>query len=203
MPKHFSENERELIKQKLLRVTKELIENKGIKATSVDQIVECVGIGKGSFYNFYKSKESLVYTIILDIEEQMHIEEITNLNAALLEMEFPAALYCTVWKSLKKLDEEPLLKTINDAELIHKILSNITPDERKRGDDQNQTRVVNFIEIANKHKYKLAVRESVFNSILISFFTIYVNQNMLGEDSEEAMKAIIKPAMASVFVKKS
>lgn len=201
MPKHFSEDERKLIKQKLLSITKGLIESKGFKATSVDQIVESVGISKGSFYNFYQSKESLVYNIILDIEEQMHIEEITNLNSALSEMEYPAALYCAIWKSLNKLNEEPLLQIINDAELIYKILSNITPHERRRGDYQNQTRVLDFIEIATKQRYKLTIKMSTFNSILMSFFTIYVNQNILGEDGEEAMKAIIKPTIESIFLK--
>ena len=78
MERHFSENEKQLIKKRLLVEGKDLFENCGIKKTSVDKIVEKVGIAKGSFYNFYASKESMVYDLIMNIEIKMHKDEMDN-----------------------------------------------------------------------------------------------------------------------------
>lgn len=201
MAKHFSEKEQVLIKRNLLGVGKELFEKYGIKATSVDKIVERVGIAKGSFYNFYNSKESLIYNIILEIEQKMHIEEMNNLNAFLTEMEFTKALNLTIRKSLNYLKEEPLLMIINDPQLICTILSKITESERNRGDYQNQIRILDFIEVGEKQGYSLTIKKSAFNSILLSFFTMYVNQNMIGEDSEEALNVIMKATLDTIFLK--
>ena len=123
MARHFSENEKQLIKKRLLVEGKELFENCGIRKTSVDKIVEKVGIAKGSFYNFYASKESMVFDLIMDMEIKMHKDEMDTLHEFLKNYEFPEALKYTVWKSLRYMDEEPLLLIHNDPQLLYEICS--------------------------------------------------------------------------------
>lgn len=201
MAKHFSEQEQDFIRENLLKTGKKLFETDGIKKTSVDKIVESVGIAKGSFYNFYRSKESLLYDIVLGIEQNMHAEEMKNLNSFLKEQDFPSALYATVWKSLSYLKEEPLLIRINDPMLINAIHQKITAKEAEKGCEQNGVRVCNFIEVGKKCGYTLSLSQSAFGSILVGFFSMYINMDMLGEDNEEAIRAIIKATMKDIFVK--
>ena len=59
MPKVYSDNEKLLIKKRLHdAANKSLLEN-GVRKTTVDELVQKVGIAKGTFYLFYKSKELL------------------------------------------------------------------------------------------------------------------------------------------------
>ena len=69
MPKHFSEEEKETIRNELLAVGLEQFEHFGFNKTNVDDITAKVGIAKGSFYNFFSSKGDL-FLEIYSLERQ-------------------------------------------------------------------------------------------------------------------------------------
>lgn len=201
MARHFSENEKQIIKKRLLQEGKKLLEKYGVKKTSVDKIVEKVGIAKGSFYNFYTSKESMVFDILMDLEINIHQEEMTNLQMFLTEYEFPEAMQHTVLKSLGFMQNQPVLLLVNDPLLIQEIWSKISKQQKERSIQQNQNRVSDFIHVAKQNGYKLTVPEPVFEASLMSFFLVYINQNMVGESGYEVLKLIIKSTLDTIFVK--
>ncbi len=57
----FTSEEKEVIRKKLHKVAKECLQRYGVKKTTVDQMAAMVDISKGSFYNFYSSKEMIFY----------------------------------------------------------------------------------------------------------------------------------------------
>jgi len=64
-PKIISEHERVQTKQAIITHTKQLISlRRGIKNITVDDIVHSVGMGKGSFYAYFPSKEACIYEVI-------------------------------------------------------------------------------------------------------------------------------------------
>lgn len=65
----FTEKEREEIRRCLLTRGKELFVKYGLAKTSIDDLVQACGIGKGTFYKFFSSKEELFYVIINSQEE--------------------------------------------------------------------------------------------------------------------------------------
>lgn len=73
----FDENEKELIREKLKKVAEECLLKYGVKKTTVDQLVEMVGISKGSFYNFYPAKEVLFF-IVLEEYQKSIISKLIN-----------------------------------------------------------------------------------------------------------------------------
>lgn len=70
MPKIFSEQERQMIRNKLLHAGMERLEHKSYHHISIDEIAADVGIAKGTFYNFFDSKESYFYQIMQLIKER-------------------------------------------------------------------------------------------------------------------------------------
>lgn len=70
MPKIFSEEDRDLLRHKLLDAGLELLEKKQYRNISVEEIALEVGIAKGTFYNFYRSKETFFYEIMQAIKER-------------------------------------------------------------------------------------------------------------------------------------
>ena len=74
MPKSFSDKERQYIIESLRNAAFESMIQKGIKKTTVDELVEKVRIPKGTFYLFYKSKEILLFDAIMKKEEELHKE---------------------------------------------------------------------------------------------------------------------------------
>lgn len=73
----FSDNEKELIRKKLNEVAQECLWKYGVKKTTVDQIVQMAGISKGSFYNFYPSKETLFFTVLEEYQKSI-IDQLSN-----------------------------------------------------------------------------------------------------------------------------
>ncbi len=63
MPR-FSDTEKEMIREKLLREGERLFVAHGVKKVTVDDLVQAAGIAKGSFYAFYTNKEHLYMDII-------------------------------------------------------------------------------------------------------------------------------------------
>lgn len=66
MPVIFNEEKRMNIRASLLKNGFELIKKYGMKKTSIEEIAKSCGIAKGTFYNFFNSKEEFVFEIIQD-----------------------------------------------------------------------------------------------------------------------------------------
>lgn len=71
MPKVYSEEEREHIIARLKEEANALMLEKGVKKTTVDELIKRVGIPKGTFYLFYPSKEMLLYDVTQDFHEKV------------------------------------------------------------------------------------------------------------------------------------
>ena len=60
----FTEEERELYRQKMLDAGFDLLKQYGMTHMSVAKITEAAGIGVSTFYNFFSSKEEYVYEVM-------------------------------------------------------------------------------------------------------------------------------------------
>ena len=84
----FTDEEKKVIKKKLHTVAKECLQRYGVKKTTVDQMVVMANISKGSFYNFYSSKELLFFAVLEEYQveimnrltEQLEQENLINTN---------------------------------------------------------------------------------------------------------------------------
>ena len=75
----FTTEEKEIIRKKLHKVAKECLQRYGVKKTTVDQMAAMVDISKGSFYNFYSSKEMLFFKVL----EEYQIDVMNRLTEQL------------------------------------------------------------------------------------------------------------------------
>ena len=84
MPKAFSEEEKEQIKNQILEIAVELFHDKGTKSINIQELTRRAGIAQGSFYSFWKDKDALVMDVMLYRSRQ-------KLDIA--EKEFEASLH--------------------------------------------------------------------------------------------------------------
>ncbi|MED0673901.1 TetR/AcrR family transcriptional regulator [Aneurinibacillus aneurinilyticus] len=106
MPK-FTEEEKEHIRQSLLVKGKELFVKYGLAKTSIDDIILACGIGKGTFYKFFPSKEELYYEILKNEEEVKK----TVLNELFREKLSPKELLTSFFHtSFQLVEENPFLQ---------------------------------------------------------------------------------------------
>jgi AcrR family transcriptional regulator len=76
-PKAFTEQEKEIIRGKLMDAAEQFLSTTGVRKTTVEDIAKAAGISKGAFYSFYDSKEVLFWEALM--REHMRMHEIINL----------------------------------------------------------------------------------------------------------------------------
>jgi AcrR family transcriptional regulator len=74
MPKWFSEQEKELIRNRLLDQGYKLFSAYGLKKTNIEEIARAAGISKGAFYSFFESKEALFMDVVEEAEKRVRLE---------------------------------------------------------------------------------------------------------------------------------
>lgn len=82
MAKGFSENEKKIIKDRLIGIAQECWDKYGIKKTSVDEIAKMAGISKGAFYLFYQSKELLFLDVLARLDKRIKDAMLETLTKA-------------------------------------------------------------------------------------------------------------------------
>ena len=141
----FTSEEKEVIRKKLHKVAKECLQRYGVKKTTVDQMAAMVDISKGSFYNFYSSKEMLFFTVLEEYQidvmnrltEQLDMEVKIDTNR-LVELlydfyqDFRYSFMYTIFKNhemellVRKLPKEVIINHhLIDDRMVKKIVSRI------------------------------------------------------------------------------
>jgi AcrR family transcriptional regulator len=123
MPRAFTQHEKELIRGRLLDGGYQLFSAYGLKKTNVEELAEAAGISKGSFYNFYPSKEAL-FMDVMELAESRFREEILPLVET--ETGAPRArLFAILKKAFAGMENIPLLQSITskDYDLLSRRVS--------------------------------------------------------------------------------
>ena len=141
----FTTEEKEVIRKKLQKVAKECLQRYGVKKTTVDQMAAMVDISKGSFYNFYSSKEMLFFTVLEEYQidvmnrltEQLGMETKIDTNRLVqllydFYQDFRYSFMYTIFKNhemellIRKLPKEVITNHhLIDDRMVKKIVSRI------------------------------------------------------------------------------
>ena len=141
----FTTEEKEVIRKKLHKVAKECLQRYGVKKTTVDQMAAMVDISKGSFYNFYPSKEMLFFTVLEEYQidvmnrltEQLGMETKIDTNRLVqllydFYQDFRYSFMYTIFKNhemellIRKLPKEAITNHhLIDDRMVKKIVSRI------------------------------------------------------------------------------
>ena len=141
----FTAEEKEVIRKKLHKVAKECLQRYGVKKTTVDQMAAMVDISKGSFYNFYSSKEMLFFAVLEEYQidvmdrltEQLDMEAKINTNRLVqllydFYQDFRYSFMYTIFKNhemellIRKLPKEVITNHhLIDDRMVKKIVSRI------------------------------------------------------------------------------
>ena len=141
----FTTEEKEVIRKKLHKVAKECLQRYGVKKTTVDQMAALADISKGSFYNFYSSKEMLFFAVLEEYQidvmnrltEQLGMETKIDTNRLVqllydFYQDFRYSFMYTIFKNhemellVRKLPKEAITNHhLIDDRMVKKIVSRI------------------------------------------------------------------------------
>lgn len=180
MPKAFSDQEKEVIRQQMREKGKALFEAYGLKKTSVDDLTQAVGISKGAFYRFYESKEEL----FLDILEQLEVDFRARIfNLSINPKQNARRLLSKLLKdALLTWDKYPLLKNFGMSE--YEYLARKLPPERIRAHANQDNEFVNdFIKRIKREGIVVKASPRLISNLMKSLFFVRLHRDDLGEDA--------------------
>lgn len=130
MPRPFTEAERARVEAKLLEAGRRQFERHGLRKTNVAELARAAGIGKGSFYLFFRTKEELFIALVDRHEKGAKAELRAELDAELARGADARRLLRRYFElQLQQLAQHPLLRILTDPEELESLLRRIEPEQ--------------------------------------------------------------------------
>jgi AcrR family transcriptional regulator len=155
-------------KTDLFNCGKELFSRKGFKDTNVSDITKSVGIGTGTFYNYYSSKEELFMAIFMEENEKLKKKILKSIE---LEKDPLSLVKELMLLNLKGMKSNPILKEWYNKDVFDKIEQHFRED---KGMERLDFMYNDFSEIIKKWQADGKMRNDIDSGMIMAIFTAIV-----------------------------
>ena len=148
---------------------KELFSSKGFKDTNVADITKMAGIGVGTFYNYYSSKENLFMEIMLEenVKLKKSIMESINLEADPFQV-----IKELMTLNMKGMYSNPILKEWYNRDVYSKIEQHY---REEKGIERVDFMYDSFLVIVKKWQKEGKMRSDIDSEFIMAIFTALIS----------------------------
>lgn len=177
----FSQQEREYIRNQLLKHGRELFGDHGLSKTTISDLTKKAGIAQGTFYHFFESKEALYFEIIE--QEESYIRE-KLLHKILLKGKLTKEIFRNfLQQALHFLDESPILRQLFDQSTMNQLLRKL-PHEKLEGNTKGDIDfLVPYIEKWQADGTMKQLPPDIIVSMIRSLIILSLQKEMIGESN--------------------
>ena len=199
MPRAFNIDERDRIEARLLETGRRLFERQGLRKTNVAELAAAAGIGKGSFYLFYPSKEALFLAISDRFESQLKSSLELELDA-LRETGADARTLLRRYFALhfEAFERHPFLALLGDRSELEPLLRRVGP-ERFAAERERDASF--FAELITRWQRDGLVDPKIdpraASALSRAVLALIQGRELIGEDDWPAMVELTIDALAS------
>lgn len=140
----FTDAKRERVHESLRDAGREFFGRYGIDKTTISELTETAEIGKGTFYQFYDSKEELYIDIIEQYLEEYIPRLLSNSFEAYDDPE--KAIEAYLEESMDELNSNPLLRQLFLEDDINQLLAQFSDEELSEGHERSVEFFLPYIE---------------------------------------------------------
>lgn len=149
----------------LFNCGKELFSRNGFKDTNVSDITKTSGIGTGTFYNYYSSKEELFMEIYLEENEKLKKKIMKSVN---MDQDPGSVVKELMLLNLKGMKSNPILKEWYNKEVSLKIENYF---REQKGLNRLDFMYQDFFEIIKKWQEEGKIRNDIDSTMIMAIFT--------------------------------
>lgn len=181
MPRHFSESEREGIERLLIDTAKQLFVQYGVQKTTIADITEAAGVGKGTFYLFFKSKGDIfmkAYT-----EEWLFVHDIIDQNYKNRKGNLSELIIQYIYENREYLLNHPLLSVVYTRNTLALISDQTVSERLKEFRELSDQRLIDIIESwIRVNDLQCHVDSTVISGMMRSLSYLNYHRDEIGED---------------------
>lgn len=149
----------------LFNCGKELFSRNGFKDTNVSDITKTSGIGTGTFYNYYSSKDELFMEIYLEENEKLKKKIMKSVN---MDQDPGSVVKELMLLNLKGMKSNPILKEWYNKEVSVKIENYF---HEQKGLNRLDFMYQDFFEIIKKWQEEGKIRNDIDSTMIMAIFT--------------------------------
>lgn len=192
MPRAHTPAERERIRERLLQAGRDGFTRVGLAKLTIAELAGDAGIGKGSFYQFFPSKEEL----FLAVQEQ---EEAAFKAALVRELERAgsgrAAVRTLLVATATRLDEHPFLRRLLDPDTLSGLTLRVPAERLAAHQAADRAYFVELLRAWQRRGWlRPEVEPGVAFDVLTAVFAVAMQRELLG--AEAMQRAIVEIAEA-------
>lgn len=148
---------------------KELFSSKGFKDTNVSDITKVVGIGVGTFYNYFSSKEKLFLEIFLEenVKLKKSIMESIDLNDDPLKL-----IKELISLNINGMNSNPILREWYNKDVFGKLEHQY---REENGVNEVEFLYGSFAELFQQWQSQGKIRDDIEIELIMAFFTSIIN----------------------------
>ena len=144
---------------------RELFSSKGFKDTSVSDITKLAGIGVGTFYNYYSSKERLFLEIFMEENEKLKKKLVESVD---LDDDPVTLVQKMVGQNFIAMNSNPILKEWYNRDVFSKLEQSFF--EEGGIEDINEFLHSGLAELIKKWKTEGKIRNDLDDGLIIALF---------------------------------
>lgn len=180
MPKIYSDNEREILEQKIMSSATKLFAKQGFQKTSISQITKTVGIAAGTFYNFFSSKEALFFHLMGEAEQQRFAKiAVLFTKEGDPKEEFTSFLKETFLEFI----ENPVYKCLYNEDLFERIVKKIPEETLYKHVKYDMDAAKAILESTHARGYLVTLTPVELMSQLRALFIQTIHQEEIGVEN--------------------
>lgn len=148
---------------------RELFSSKGFKDTNVSDITKMAGIGVGTFYNYYSSKEKLFMEIFLEenVKLKKSIMESIDLDGEPLKV-----VKELMFLNIRGMNSSPILREWYNRDVFSKLEQHYREENRIKYVD---FLYISFAELIKKWQAEGKMRDDIDCELIMAIFTALIN----------------------------
>lgn len=195
MPKCYSIQEKEYIRKRLHEEAAKCLAQYGVRRTTVDEIVKRVNIPKGTFYLFYKSKEMLLFEVILEqhecIEQKIY-DVISTIDPINCTVEQLTDMICMFFKVA---DEIPILKVLNSSEI--ELLARKLPSGVLEEHFAHDTSMIE--KVMEQLPMKASIDIEVLSAAFRAIYLTSMHKEEIGTEYDKVLRIMVQGLVMQIF----
>ena len=180
MARAFDAREKTQVHETLLQSGITLFGRFGFSRTTIDAIVADAGIAKGTFYNFWDSKEAFFFACLNETEDLYRAEVIEPL---LTSGRPPAQILGSlISETMKAADSYPIITQALDPVLISRLFRKLPPEiiERHQMKDRGEFSLITASW--NSEEFDPGIPPEILDGLFKGILMMSLHKTVIGED---------------------
>jgi AcrR family transcriptional regulator len=197
MVKAFTDDEKNIIKEKLMTKGIELISVYGVRKTSVEDVTKAVGISKGAFYNFFPSKEEFFFEIFEALEAEVKKKFLVEIFKE--GENYKESLKNFIVDIFQFMDANAIYKFMNPEDIQY-VVRNLPPEKIQEHFGKDDDFASLFFKKYSDRGILKAVDAKVISGLFRALVYMRIHKTDIGEDVFPEVMNIFLDMLVEYFV---